>query len=77
MTNEYPANDLANIQLRHAMLASIHSVLKNYMMCMDRSYFGCRSPEEIKLTENLHATMACVEEVMKKYYNEEAAILEH
>ena len=77
MNTEFSDNDLGNIQLRHAMLSSVYSVLKNYMMCMDRSYFGNRGREETELTDNLHKTIHCIEDVMHKYYNEEAAILEH
>ena len=75
--NEYNEADLGNIQLRHAMLSSVHSVLKNYMLCMDRNYFGSPCEEERNLADNLHKTMKHVENVMNKYYNEEAAILEH
>lgn len=68
--------DLDNIQLRHAMLASLHSHLKNYMLCMDRGYFGPKSAQETELTANLHETMSRVEAAMCRYYDMEAAILE-
>jgi hypothetical protein len=70
-------NSLANIHLRHSTLASMHSHLKNYMMCMDRNYFGTNNtPEEIELVKNLHTTLEHIEAVMCKYYNQEAAILD-
>ncbi len=68
--------DLGNLHLRHSMLSALHSVLKNYMMCMDRDYFGPKTPQEIELTNNLHVTLKAVEEVMGNYYDNEAAILE-
>lgn len=67
---------LANLHLRHSMLSSVHSHLKNYMLCMERNYFGIRSKEEIELTNNLKTTLLHVETIMGSYYNQEAAALE-
>lgn len=67
---------LANLHLRHAMLSAIHSHLKNYMLCMDREYFGERSPEEIELTKKLHEVMVLTEASLGRYFNLEAEIFE-
>ena len=67
---------LANIHLRHSMLASVHSNLKNYLLCMDRDYFGPRIKEEIELTKNLHVALEQIENLMDKYYNQEEAVSE-
>lgn len=67
--------ELANLHLRHAMLSSLHSHLRNFMLCMDRNYFGVKTKEETELTNNLRTTLTLVEAVMGKYYNDEAEIL--
>lgn len=69
-------HDISNIHLRHSALSAIHSHLRNYLMCMERNYYGPRSQEEIELTKNLKTTITHIETVMNTYYYQEAAALE-
>lgn len=69
-------HDISNIHLRHSALSAIHSHLRNYLMCMERDYYGPRSVEEKELTKNLKTTLEHVENVMNSYYHQEAAAME-
>lgn len=67
---------LENLRLRHSMLSSLFHHAKNYNECMEREYFGPRSPQEKLLCQKINDTLAIVEKTMSDYKQEQANILE-